>query len=334
MEFVGFDEAVRFTARGGEAVTIEAGLYRVEAAGDGQVAVIGEDGAATLVEAVPGGHPLALEAPLAVAFDAGRGDRRVAVLFPGGRAVVAGGARTAPGEAAGEALFGSPGFAGAIALKSHLLKADLLSRREFWRTFHHFGFGTITPGASPSGFAPMTFPPNWVSTTVVTCSVPPAGSYGPSGPGTASGVQPFPPGTAVRRGPFPGYLVSTTPVRVTCSAGVAGKVVELRVTAHVTTVGVPTILSMTWEDTYRIVPGVNGPVDFPGVIVATGRVPTGPPPPGTTWEAKVQAQLSSSTGFGVPIVFDLYVDGNWITSRQMGYYASYPGGPPPVIADK
>jgi hypothetical protein len=47
----------------------------------------------------------------------------------------------------------------------------------------------------------------------------------------------------------------------------------------------------------------------------------------------VQAQFTSSTGFGVAIVFDLYLDGIWIASRQMGYYASYPGGPPPVIAD-
>jgi hypothetical protein len=135
----------------------------------------------------------------------------------------------------------------------------------------------------------------------------------------------------VRRGPFPGYLVSTTPVRVTCSAGVAGKVVELRVTAHVVSLGVPTILSMTWQDVYRIVPATNGPVDFPAVIVATGRVPSGPPPAGTTWEAEVQKRLSSSTGFGVPIVFELHLNGDWITWRQMEYYASYPGGPPPVI---
>jgi hypothetical protein len=47
----------------------------------------------------------------------------------------------------------------------------------------------------------------------------------------------------------------------------------------------------------------------------------------------VQAQLTSSTGFGVPIVFDLYLDGNWIASRQTGYNASHPDGPPPVIAD-
>jgi len=332
MEFVGFDETVSFTAHGGKVVRIEPGLYRVEAAGDSQVALTREDGTATLVEAAPGGHPLALEVPLAVAFDAGKGDRRVAVLLPGGRALVAGGALVSPGEAAGQRLFGTPGFAGAVL--HYDLPTSMVRRSDLWAPLHKFGFGTIEPGTAPTPFAPMTFPPNWVSTTVVTCYVPPAGSYGPGGPGTASGVPPFPPGTAVRRGPYPGYLVSTTPVRVTCSGGVAGKVVELRVTAHVATVGAPTILSMTWEDVYRIVPAANGPVDFPGVIVATGRVPVGPPPPGTTWAAKVQAMLTSSTGYGVPIVFDLYVNGAWVQTRQMGYYASYPGGPPPVIAAK
>jgi hypothetical protein len=36
-----------------------------------------------------------------------------------------------------------------------------------------------------------------------------------------------------------------------------------------------------------------------------------------SYTAQVQAQLTSSTGFGVPIVFDLYLDGFWIASRQM-----------------
>jgi hypothetical protein len=207
-------------------------------------------------------------------------------------------------------------------------------RPEYWRAFHKFGFGTIEPGTSPTPFAPQTFPPNWVRSTVVTCYVPPAGSYGPGGPGTASGVPVFAPGSEVRRGPYPGYIVSTTPVRVFCPGSEAGQMVELRVTAHVASLGIPTILSMTWQDVYRIVPAVDGPVDFPGVIVATGRTPVTPPPPGVSYTAQVQAQLTSATGYGVPIVFDLYMNGNWLASRQMGYYASYPGGPPPVIAEK
>jgi hypothetical protein len=199
------------------------------------------------------------------------------VLLPGGLATMAGAARTPAADAPGQRIFGSPGFAGAV-LKKQI--TDIIAKPEYWRTFHKFGFGRIEPGTSPTPFAPQTFPPNWVRSVVVTCYVPPAGSWGPGGPGTASGVPVFEPGTEVRRGPYPGYIVSTTPVRVICPGSEAGKVVELRVTERVATLGYPTILSMTWQDIYRIVPAVDGPVDFPGVIVATGRVPPTPPPPG------------------------------------------------------
>jgi hypothetical protein len=53
-----------------------------------------------------------------------------------------------------------------------------------------------------------------------------------------------------------------------------------------------------------------------------------------SYTAQVQALLTSQTGYGVPVVFDLYLDGAWIASRQMGYYASHPGGPPPVLVDQ
>jgi hypothetical protein len=312
-------------------VVVDPGLYRVEVIDNEQIALIAEDGRATIVEAESGAHPMEIEAPLAVAFDAEQGDRRVSVLLPGGVALTAGAARTPAADAPRQKLFGSPGFAGAVLL---LPLADVIAQKQYLQPFTKFGFGTIEPGTSPTPFAPQTFPPNWVRSVVVTCYVPPAGSYGPGGPGTASGVPVFTPGTEVRRGPYPGYIVSTTPVRVTCPGSEAGKVVELRVTEHVATIGIPTILSMTWQDIYRIVPAVDGPVDFPGVIVATGRFPPAPPPPGVNYTTQVQARLTSPTGFGVPVVFDLYLDGNWIASRQMGYYASYPGGPPPVLADQ
>ena len=266
----------------------------MEAAGDGQVAFTREDGAATLVEAAAGGHPLALEAPLAVAFDAGKGDRRVAVLLPGGLALVAGGARTTAGEAARETLFSSPGFADAM-LHHHLPLGDKIRHRpDYWHTLARFGFGTIEPSTSPMPFAPMT-------SRRTGCAQPcdllraAGGQLRARGPGTASGVPPFPPGSDVKRGPFPGYLVSTTPVRVTCSGNVAGKAVELRVTAHVASIGIPTILSMTGRTLPHRARG-RRPDRFPGVIVATGRVPNGTPPAGTTWVALVQGRLASRPG--------------------------------------
>ena len=331
MEYVGIDERTGFVGRSGETVTINPGLYRVDVAGDGQLALIADDGTATLVEAERGGHPLELDAPLAVAFEVEEGDRRVAVLLPGGVAMVAGAARTPAAEVSRQQLFGSPGFASAVLLK---LPVGIVQKPGYLISFHKFGFGTIEPGASPTPFAPQTFPPNWVRSVVVTCNVPPAGSWGPGGPGTASGVPVFTPGTDVRRGPYPGYIVSTTPVRVTCPGSEAGK---SRGAASHRACRDHWLSDDPVDDVaghHRIIPAVDGPVDFPGVIVATGRVPPTTPPPGVSYAAQVQAQLTSPTGFGVPTVFDLYLDGNWIASRQMGYYASYPGGPPPVLADK
>jgi hypothetical protein len=162
--------------------------------------------------------------------------------------------------------------------------------------------------------------------------VPPAGSYGPVGHGTASGIPPFQPGDVVLRGPFKGYYVSTTDVTATFSGGLlsAGKAVELLATAHVVSIGYPTILSMTWQDTYRIVPGANGPVTFPGVVLATGRT-SGEPPAGTTWAAIFQQRLYSPSGRGVPTVFELRVDGVTLAQQTFFYFASYSGGPPPEI---
>jgi hypothetical protein len=335
MQFVGLDEHTQFMRPGGDPVTLDPGLYHVDVAENGKIALTADDGTATVVEAESGGHPLKLEEPFAVAFEPKPGDRRLAVLLPGGIAVVAGSARTPARDAQRQQIFTSSGFA--VAVRDLPLKKplkDVIFNRENLHVFQKFLFGKIEPGTSPTPFAPQTFPPNWVRSVVVTCYVPPAGSYGPGGPGTASGVPVFPPGSEVRRGPYPGYLVSTTPVRVTCPGDEAGKSVELRVTAPVATIGIPTILSMTWQDIYRIVPAANGPVDFPGVIVATGRVPSTPPPPGVSYAGQVQAALDSQTGFGVPVIFDLYLDGTWIGSRKMGYYASYAGGPPPILADQ
>jgi hypothetical protein len=112
MQFVGLDERTRFTRRGGEAVIVDPGLYRVEVVDNEQIALIAEDGKATIVEAESGAHPLDLDAPFAVAFDA-EGDRRLAVLLPGGVAVMAGSARTPVSEAQRQKVFGSPGHRGA-----------------------------------------------------------------------------------------------------------------------------------------------------------------------------------------------------------------------------
>jgi len=159
-------------------------------------------------------------------------------------------------------------------------------------------------------------------------SYPPGSKVGPpTGAGMESGWVPFPPGTDVRRGAFPSYIQSVTPVTVTSTVSMVGRVVQLRVTSHVVTIGIPTILSMTWTDVYQIVPQVAGPVTFPGVIVATGRVPTTPPAPTTSWAAEVQKRFTSPTGRGAPTRFELRLDGIWITDKTCEYLGRFPGSP-------
>src|SRR5574339_818490 len=107
MQLVGLDERTRFMHPGGEAVVVDPGLYRVEVIDNEQIALIAENGKATVVEATSGAHPMDLDAPFAVAFDAEEGDRRLAVLLPGGVAVMAGSARTPAADVQRQQIFGS-----------------------------------------------------------------------------------------------------------------------------------------------------------------------------------------------------------------------------------
>jgi hypothetical protein len=320
--------AVKVVTGDNEHVTLDPGLYRVDVSPRGELLLASEEGRTVAVRTAVGYHGLELREPIAVHLKGGKEEEsQLALLLPGGVALQAVGSHgRLRKDAKPQSIMSHPGFPDE-AFK-WLSPAVPFQR---WLEPWTLKWGAIEPGTSPAPFAPQTFPPNWISTRVVTCVAPPAGSAGPAGPGTATGVPPIPPGSVVQRGPFPGYLVSTTPVTVTASVHVAGKAVELYVVSHVASLGIPVILSMTWLDVYRIVPTADGPVTFPGVIVATGRVPTSPPPPGTTWEAQVQSRLSSSTGQGVPSTFELRVDGVPIAQRTCGYYASYPGGPGPAL---
>ena len=326
MRHIGFAKPLIFAAEKGKPITVEAGLYRVEASDDGHIVLVSDAGKATPVPTVRDWHDQVVDAP--VALDVEREDEHALVLLlPGGVALHSSGS------------YGQVRDAHHPAVPVH----DLTTFYEGIFKLHKYGgffnpdiwtlnWGKVLPTTPAVPFVAATFPPNWVSTRVATCEVPPTGSYGPAGPGTASGIPPFQPGDVVLRGPFKGYYVSTTDVTATFSAGLTltGKTVELLVTAHVVSIGYPTILSMTWQDTYRIVPSANGPVTFPGVVLATGRT-SGEPPAGTTWPAIFQERLNSPSGLGVPTVFELRVDGVILAEQTFFYFASYSGGPPPEI---
>ncbi len=325
MRHVAFAKEVTFAGHDSNPVTLDAGLYKVEASDAERIMLVSDAGASVEVPAARDWHDQPFDQPVALDLEGEQG-HSIALLLPGGLALHATGSygqvRSSP------AARPLRDFHDKI-FNFHKLKiADRLSVA-LWS----LNWGKIVPATPVAPFVPASFPPNLVSTRVVTCHVPPAGSYGPGGPGTASGVPPFNPGDIINRGPFKGYYVSTTNVTATFSAGVnlPGKAVELLVTAHVASLGIPTILSMTWRDTYRLIAGANGPITFPGVILATGRTPTSAPPGGTTWAAKVQEALYSSSGRGVPTVFELRVDGVTLAEETFYYFASYAGGPPPEI---
>ena len=325
MRHVGFARPLAFAAEKGKPIIVEAGLYRVEASDDGRMVLVSDTGEATPIPTVRDWHDQVFDAP--VVLDVEKEDvHALVLLLPGGVALHSSGSygqvRTLPAVTVHDLTTFYEGI-----FKLHKLKFGSFFNPNLWT----LNWGKVLPTTPAVPFVPAGFPPNWVSTKVVTCEAPPASSYGPQ-PGTQSGNPPFQPGDVVLRGPFKSYYVSTTDVTATFSGGLllAGKTVELLVTAHVVWIGYPTIVSMTWQDTYRIVPGANGPVTFPGVVLVTGRS-SGELPAGTTWPAMFQQALSSPSGLGVPTVFELHVDGVSLAEQTFFYFASYSGGPPPEI---
>ena len=314
---IALDSTVRYRGADGREVELPPGEYRVDSAGESHLLLTSADRTEQWrIPAAPTWHDFRLVSPLAVWIPTEDGGRLL-MLFPGGAALSAiGGARA--GEAAsipeadstaaiGQQIFNQPGAAfGVLPFDRTLLSSP--SSKSLW--------GTIDPGPSPSAFAPGAVPPLWIGATVAT-------SYG--GPGQPG--QPNPPGTPVRRGAFPGYLTSVVSVTVSWPLSMVGRVVQLHVTSHVVSFGLPTILFMTWTDVYQVVPQAGGAVSLPGVIVATGRVPTTPPAPGTSWPAEVAKRFTSSSGQGAPTEFELRVDGVTVASRQCQFQGRFPGSP-------
>jgi hypothetical protein len=324
------DRPVHFSGPDDLPVEVAPGPYAVAVRRDDQLVLTSlEQGRESTLGAQATFHELQPDSPLALSIAGDDEAHHVLLLFPGGGAIQATGRYGAPLSTRGLPLavplsslaeavmtWSSPAIPVAIPLD----RARLLNP-------YVFPWGTIEPGAAPTGFGPSSRPPNWMSATVATCYPPPAGSYGPNGPGTESGVPPFPPGSEVLRISHPAYLLSVTPVVVDSSLLRSGRTVQLVVTSFVVTIGYPTILSMTWTDVYQQVAPGDGPLTFPGVIVATGRVPTSPPPANSSWGAEVAKRLTGTAGRGAALDLELRVGGLTVATRSMRFNALYPGSP-------
>lgn len=314
---IALDKIVHFTDGEGREVELPPGDYCADASAEGDLHLTSVDRQSDWrIRALPTWHVFSLSSPLALTIPTEKAERHVLVLFPGGAALWSSGSigtreadtpTSVSTRAIAEHILDKPGrMFGVLPFDRSLLSSS--SSKPLW--------GTIEPGASPSPFGPGGVPPHWINATVAT-------SYG--GPGQPG--QPSPTGSPVRRGSFPGYLVSVTPVTVNWPLSITGRIVQLHVTSHIVSFGFPTVLFMTWTDVYQMVPQTNGPVTFPGVIVATGHVPTTPAAPGTSWPAEVAKRFTSSSGQGAPTEFELRVDGVTVATRSCQFQGRFPGAP-------
>jgi hypothetical protein len=311
------DATVHFTGGESRELELPPGDYLADASAEGGLHLTSVDGQSDWrIPALPTWHGFRLRSPLALTIPTEKDERHVLVLLPGGAALWSSGS-------IGTREADSPTTVSTSAIAEHILykHGSMFGVLPFDRSLLSSSsskplWGTIEPGDSPSSFGPGGVPPHWISATVAT-------SYG--GPGQPG--QPSPTGSPVRRGPFPGYIVSVTPATVNWPLSMTGRVVQLHVTSHIVSVGLPTVLFMTWTDVYQMVPQTFGPVTFPGVIVATGHVPTRPPAPGTSWPAEVAKMFTSSSGQGAPTEFELRVEGVTVATRSCQFQGRFPGTP-------
>jgi hypothetical protein len=170
MRHVGFARSLAFAAEKGKPIMVEAGLYRVEPSDDGRIVLVSDTGEATPVPTMRDWHDQAFDAP--VALDVEREDEHVLVLLlPGGVALHSSGSygQVRSGDPVGKVHDLATFYEGIF--KIHKLKFGSFFDPNLWT----LNWGKVLPTTPVASFAPASFPPNWVSTKVVTCAVPPSG---------------------------------------------------------------------------------------------------------------------------------------------------------------
>ena len=314
------ESPTHFHAPNSSDVQVHPGSYHVSIAHDGHLALgamQNPEHHGTVLRAFRTWHSFRLTAPLAVSV-AQHDSLHIVLLLPGGGALQATGSLRPATKLADTPTFATP----------HDLAQAMITRLPFPKHSQPFNpatvlavpgirpWGTIDPGNQPTPFGPGSVPPNWISATVTACKSP-------------YDICPVL-GTSVPRNPPASWpqLVSTTSVSVKSVLPWASLLVELLVTAQVVNTG-GEMRYMTWTDLYSQVPPTNGPLTFPGVIIATGTPPPPPPvPPPGKWEKETTADFTSPSGRGPLIEFELRVNGITQALRSCEYLTHYPGGVP------
>lgn len=190
----------------------------------------------------------------------------------------------------------------------HLHRPGVIDKNKL--LFPPWVFGDIEPDPTPARFAPMVQPPNWTGATVGTCAT------------VAGWSCAFTPGEAVTRGPYAGYVTSVTPVTVSATPMIrAGQSIELLVTSVVGNIGHSGLMYATWIDTYQIIAPANGPVVFPGIVLATGRAASNAPY--DTWVPDAEDLFTTTQGMGAPVQFELRIDGVTFAIRSCKFNAEF-----------
>ncbi len=164
---VGFARSLAFAAEKGKPIIVEAGLYRVEASDDGRMVLVSDTGEATPVPTVRDWHDQTFDAP--VALDLEREDEHALVLLlPGGVALHSSGSygQIRSGQTTG-AVHDLTTFHDKIFKVYELKLASFFNPNLFT-----LNWGKVLPTTPAAPFVPASFPPNWVSTKVVTCEPP------------------------------------------------------------------------------------------------------------------------------------------------------------------
>src|SRR5436190_19388652 len=160
MRHVGFARPLAFAAEKGKPITVEAGLYRVEASDDGHIVLVSDTGKATPVPTVKDWHDQVVDAP--VALEVERDDEHALVLLlPGGVALHSSGSYGQVRDAqhmAGTVHDLATFYEGIFKL--HKLKYGGFFNPNIWT----LNWGKVLPTTPAVPFVPASFPPNWVST--------------------------------------------------------------------------------------------------------------------------------------------------------------------------
>lgn len=314
-------KALHFTAADGSDLVVPSGIYHVDEGQGDQLQLSPQDGAKPLLMAAMAvEHDVEVLSPVAltVPFDADQ--HHVLLLQPGGRALDAAGSLSGVRGRGPLTALGAGKIATGVQT-SVLWRPSLASALGPGTRLRVFDY-QLTPAPSATSFTGCVKPAGWVSAAVAESYVAPAGSATPMGPGTATGYNPFPPGSPWGRGAFPGYHCAFGSVTITpppSSKPPTGQH-RLLVTSYVYTAG-GTLLSMTVTDVYHVTPG-NWTLSQ--VILATGRTATTP----VNYDyRRVVTQYYASLPNGSPVKFELQVDGVSVAEKHCTFKASMTQAP-------